>query len=155
MRSQCSCPPSDTKAANTESHMACKISRTTAGTPCQAIDKNAHCCDIDGKAAEKSKSRIAGDDCTESMRLRKRRVYARHLEALRAEGIEYRPLVWSCWGREHPDSTAILSQLARQAACRQGAPGHVPLLRRARAQIGAAIARRCAAMLRACMPGVA
>ena len=97
----------------------------------------------------------AGNDCTESMRLRKRRVYARHLEALRAEGIEYRPLVWSCWGREHPDTTAILTQLARQAARRQGAPGHGPLLRRARAQIGAAIARRGAAMLRACMPGVA
>ena len=24
------------------------------------------------------------------------------------EGSKYRPLVWSCWGRGHPDATAIL-----------------------------------------------
>jgi hypothetical protein len=98
-------------------------------------------------------ARNAGVDCTEAMRLRKRAAYARHLPALQAEGIEYRPLVWSCWGREHPDTTAALTQLARQAARRRGFPEHAALLRRARAQIGAAIARRAAGMLRACMPG--
>ena len=30
--------------------------------------------------------------CTECMRLRKRQAYSRHLPALEAEGIEYRPL---------------------------------------------------------------
>jgi hypothetical protein len=94
----------------------------------------------------------AGEDCTESMRVRKRVVYSRHLPALLAEGIEYRPLVWSCWGREHPDTTAVLTQLARQAARRKGAADFQPLLRRARARIGAAIARRAAGMLRACLP---
>ncbi|CAE8634331.1 unnamed protein product [Polarella glacialis] len=95
----------------------------------------------------------AGADCAEAMRVRKRAVYSRFLPALEAEGIEYRPLVWSCWGREYPDTTATLTQLARQAARRRGMPDHIRLLQRARAQIGAALARRAAAMLRACMPG--
>ncbi|CAE8601449.1 unnamed protein product [Polarella glacialis] len=94
----------------------------------------------------------AGADCAEAMRVRKRATYARFLPALLAEGVEYRPLVWSCWGREHPDTTAALTQLARQAARRRGASDYRPLLRRARARIGAAIARRAAGMLRACMP---
>ena len=95
----------------------------------------------------------AGEDCTESMRVRKRATYARFLPALQAEGVEYRPLVWSCWGREHPDTTAALTQLARQAARRRGLPDHKQLLRKARSQICAAIARRAAGMLQACMPG--
>ena len=74
-------------------------------------------------------SRNAGDDCTESMRVRKRGVFSFHLEALGAEGVEYRPLVWSCWGREHPDTTAVLTSLARRAARRRGPPCHRPLLR--------------------------
>ena len=94
----------------------------------------------------------AGADCAEATRVRKRATYARFLPALLAEGVEYRPLVWSCWGREHPDTTAALTQLARQAARRRGSSDFRPLLRRARARIGAAIARRAAGMLRACMP---
>ena len=107
------------------------------------------CLDV-GVAAPEAQN--AGDDCTESMRRRKRRVYAKYLDALEAEGIEYKPLVWSCWGREHPDTTAVLTQLARQAARRRGAADHKELLRRVRAQVGAALARRAAAMLRACLP---
>ena len=94
----------------------------------------------------------AGVDCAESMRLRKRQAYSRHLPALEAEGIEDRPLVWSCWGWEHPDTTAVLTMLARQAARRRGLPSHKPLLQKTRAQVGAALARRSAAMLRACTP---
>ena len=80
-------------------------------------------------------------------------VSPQHLPALEAEGIEYRPLVWSCWGREHPDTTAVLTMLARHAARRRGLPSHKPLLQKTRAQVGAALARRSAAMLRACTPG--
>ena len=96
-------------------------------------------------------ARNAGEDCTESMRRRKRAVYARYLGAMEGEGVEYKPLVWSCWGREHPETTAVLTQLARQAARRRGVASHAQLLRRTRAQIGAALARRAAAMLRACL----
>ena len=44
-------------------------------------------------------ARHAGTDCTEAARVRKRRVYAAHLDALEAEGVEYRPVLWSNWGR--------------------------------------------------------
>jgi len=94
----------------------------------------------------------AGADCTEAMRVRKRETYAKYLDALEAEGVEYKPLVWSCWGREHPDTTAVLTGLARRAARRRGLASHRPLLRQVRAQVGAALARRAAAMLRACLP---
>ena len=98
-------------------------------------------------------ARHAGNDCTEAMRLRKRAVYRPHLPALESEGIAYRPLVWSCWGRGHPDTTAALTALARQAARRRGLQSHAGLLRSTRAQVGAALARRSAAMLRSCFPG--
>ena len=98
-------------------------------------------------------ARHAGSDCAETMRLKKRATYSRHLAALAEEGIEYKPLVWTCRGREHPDTTASLTQLARQAARRKGYSDHAFLLRRVRAHVGAAIARRGAAMLRVCMPG--
>ena len=84
--------------------------------------------------------------------MRKRETYAKYLDALEAEGVEYRPLVWSCWGREHPETTAVLTGLARRAARRRGLVSHKPLLRQARAQVGAALARRAAGMLRACLP---
>jgi hypothetical protein len=94
----------------------------------------------------------AGSDCAETMRLKKRRTYAVRLPALESEGLEYRPVVWSCWGREHPDTTAVLLQLAKQGARRRGWASHVRLLQKARAQIGAALARRASGMLRACLP---
>ena len=97
-------------------------------------------------------ARNAGADCTESMRLRKRDRYAQHIPALEAEGVVYAPIVWSCWGREHPDTTATLVALARQAARRRGLPTHKRLLRETRAAVGAALARRLAAMLHCCMP---
>ena len=92
----------------------------------------------------------AGDDCTETMRRRKVGKYAPFLPDPEAEGLVYRPLVWSCYGREHPDTSAVLERLARRAA-RRGAPGSWRLvLRRLRAGVGAALARRAAAMLHAC-----
>ncbi len=86
------------------------------------------------------------------MRVRKRRKYAKYLPALEAEGVVYKPMVWSCWGREHPDTTAALTSLARQAARRRGLGTHKELLRQTRARVGAALARRTSAMLRACLP---
>lgn len=92
----------------------------------------------------------AGDDCLEAMRVRKVRVYARYEPELAAQGMAYRPLPFSCWGREHPDTTLALVAISRRAARRRGIDGWQPLLRRLRGDIGAALARRAAAMLRAC-----
>ena len=54
------------------------------------------------------------------MRLCKVRHYRDHLEDLRLQGILYTPLIWSCWGREHEETTKVLRQIDRAAARRRG-----------------------------------
>ena len=93
----------------------------------------------------------AGADCAEAMCKRKRRAYAAYEDELDAARVMYKPLVWSCFGREHAETTAALTTLARRAARRQGLSDYGPLLARARAAIGVALARRCARMVHACL----
>lgn len=93
----------------------------------------------------------AGKDCAESMRKRKHRTYAAFEAELDEARVMYKPLVWSCFGREHAETTAVLTTLARRAARRQGLSDHGPLLAKARAAIGVALARRCARMVHACL----
>ena len=91
------------------------------------------------------------DDCCETMRVRKMHHYRDHLEDLRLQGIIYTPLIWSCWGREHEDTTKVLRQIARAAARRRG-DKYDAVLSTLRDAICAALARRSAAMLLSCMP---
>ena len=93
----------------------------------------------------------AGTDCCETMRLRKVRYYADHTGDLLEQGIEYTPVIWSCWGREHEDTTRVLRQIARVVARRRGG-SHDMVLSSLRDAIGAILARRAAAMLNSCMP---
>ncbi len=92
----------------------------------------------------------AGPDCTESMRKRKVRRYARWQGELEEQRITYRPLIWSAWGREHPDTSSVLVELAKVASRRRGLADYRPVLARARAGIGIAIARRAARMILSC-----
>ena len=39
---------------------------------------------------------------------------------LEAQGIYYRPLTFSAYGRPHPDTTAIMTTIAQRAARRRG-----------------------------------
>lgn len=94
----------------------------------------------------------AGRDCVEAMWQWKRAHYAGHREAMRRTGMEYIPVVISCYGRFHPDSATVLERIAHQAARRAGVADSRLLLRRARAGIGVAIWRRAAAMALACLP---
>ena len=55
-----------------------------------------------------SDARHAGLDAAESMRLRKLARYFRFVPELLEQGIEYQPLTWSCYGREHPATSAAL-----------------------------------------------
>ena len=93
----------------------------------------------------------AGDDCTESMRKRKHAKYAPFAQDLAAAGVVYRPLVWSCFGREHAETTTALVTIARRVARRQGLADHRPVLNRIRAAVGVALARRCARMVHSCL----
>ena len=71
------------------------------------------------------------------------------MEDLKEQGVECKPLVWSCWGREHADTSAVLLAVARRAARRRGLANHWVLLQ-ARGHIGAALAWRTGATLLAC-----
>ena len=93
----------------------------------------------------------SGKDCTETMRKRKEAKYAPFRTELVDAHVVYRPLIWSCYGREHPDTTAVLHALCRRAARRQGLADHLPPLARVRAAVGIALARRNARMVHACL----
>ena len=95
----------------------------------------------------------AGDDCCDAMFQRKRYTYRNYLHELENEReILYRPLVWSTWGREHPETTSILQSLSRVAARRCGLRDHRLLLRRVRSAVSVEIMRRAVRMLHACLP---
>ena len=92
----------------------------------------------------------AGADCTEPMRRRKLTKYGRFLQELLETNVVYRPLIWSRYGREHADTTAAITAIARRAARRQGLADHRRLLGRFRAAVGVALARCSARMVHAC-----
>eukprot|EP00973_Karenia_brevis_P006652 903761-Karenia_brevis.AAC.1 len=81
----------------------------------------------------------------------KRARYAAYSAELDRAGIDYVPVVWSCWGRPHARTSAILREMAQRAACRRGGDAK-EILRRVQAQIGTELCRRAARMLRACWP---
>lgn len=76
---------------------------------------------------------------------------AGHFAAMERVGLQYVPIVVSCYGRLHPDSEVALERIARQAARRLGVVDHRPLLRRARAGLAISIWRRAAARANACL----
>ena len=94
----------------------------------------------------------AGIDCCETTFERKRRHYRDHADDMERTGLQYLPLVFSCYGRVHADCAAALEHIARQAARRIGVTNHRPLLRRAHAGISVALMKRAASMARACLP---
>ena len=98
-----------------------------------------------------STARLIGEDCTETYRRRKINRYAPFSAELATEGIIYRPVIWSCYGREHEETSIVLEQLARRAARRFGHADHKWFLAKSRVDVGVALARRSAQMVHACM----
>ena len=62
----------------------------------------------------------------------KRDKYALFAAEMREGGLCYVPLVFSCYGRAHPESAVALERIAAQAARRLGVRDRRGLLRRAR-----------------------
>jgi hypothetical protein len=93
----------------------------------------------------------AGGDCCEAMHRRKLGTYRPHFAELQEGGVVYKPLVWSAFGRAHPETTVVLEALAKQAARRRGLRDHRLVLRRARAAIGVKLVQRAVRMVRACL----
>ena len=98
-------------------------------------------------------SGAAGDDAVEAAFKRKLRHYRNVIPELSAAGIAFRPMVWSAEGRPHPAVKRTLKFAASIAARRHGGGDATQgLLRRWRHEIGVAIMRRRAAMVRAVLP---
>ena len=77
----------------------------------------------------------AGVDCCEAMFQTKLDKYRPYFEALSAQDIRYIPLVFSCYGRVHPQAEATLDTIVRVAARRRGLGDHHLLLRMAKGRI--------------------
>ena len=97
----------------------------------------------------------AGEDCCDSMHQRKLGDYGHVLAELEEQGVTYRPMVWSCFGRCHPEAQAILATMATRVARRRGLRGSNLVLRRVRTAIGVELVRRAVNMVRACLPQLA
>ena len=79
--------------------------------------------------------------------------YADAIPELRSAGIAFRPMIWTADGRPHPAVTRTLKFAAGIAARRQGGGEATPgMMARWRHEIGVAIMRRRAAMMRAVLP---
>ena len=94
----------------------------------------------------------AGADCTETMVLSKRGTYARHADELRRAGIAYHPVVWSAYGRPHPDAIRVMIAVSRNTARRRGADNYRGLARGLAARVTVELWRRAASMVLRCWP---
>ena len=90
-------------------------------------------------------------DSTELYRDVKISKYRRYFDGLAAQGIQYKPIIWSAWGRPHVDATAVLKALGARAARRRGLTSGSALCRQASVNISLAIQKRSAQMALACM----
>ena len=97
----------------------------------------------------------AGADCTQSMVLIKKVFYAPFFAELRSGGITYMPVIWSAYGRPHPDAVRVLSAIARATARRRGSHDFRVLAQRLAARVASALWRRAANMVLACWPAPA
>ena len=75
-----------------------------------------------------------------------------HNTELMAEGIQYLPVVWSAYGRPHPDASRVLLTLARSTARRRGEASYRGLARRWAYRITAGIWLLAANMIFSCWP---
>ena len=91
------------------------------------------------------------DPCA-STSARKMNKYGPFLDELKEAGIDYRPLVWSCWGRPGGDAQQAVRSIAAAAARRRGLGDPAPLERHIRGVISSQIWRRAACMVLACLP---
>lgn len=94
----------------------------------------------------------AGYDCTEARLQRKLSDYRAVLPELDAQGIDYKLMTFSTWGRPHLDVAQAMDWVARQAARRRGMQGHGHILRRWRVQVATQWWMGASRMVLECLP---
>jgi hypothetical protein len=86
------------------------------------------------------------------MRRDKLDYYEPHLEDLLRQGIVYKPLTFTAYGRRRPDATNILHYAATAVARQRGGSSAIGLQKHWQRQLAAEIWRRAARMVRTCLP---
>jgi hypothetical protein len=86
------------------------------------------------------------------MRKDKLDYYEAHLEDLARQGIVYKPMTFTAYGRRHPDATNMLHIAATTVARQRGDSSAIGLQKHWQRQLAAEIWRRAARTVRACLP---
>ena len=94
----------------------------------------------------------AGTDCTQSRVEAKLEYYALHLAALLRQNISYTPIVWSAYGRPHPDTLTVLRSLSKSIARKRNIASAEVVFHRLHSSITLEIWRRSARQIRTCWP---
>ena len=94
----------------------------------------------------------AGADCTITRHDDKMAKYAPFFNELARQGITYKPLVWSCFGRPHPEASTFVANVAHRIARRRGHCDHRLVGAQIRSDVTVEIWRRNARQLRGCLP---
>ena len=90
----------------------------------------------------------AGLDCNQT----KLEHYGPHLATLLRQNISYSPIVWSAYGRPHPDTLAVLRSLSKSIARKRNIASAEVVFHRLHSSITLEIWRRSARQVRACWP---
>ena len=94
----------------------------------------------------------AGVDCTQSRVQAKLQHYGPHLATLLRQNISYSSVVWSAYGRPHPDTLAVLRSLSKSIARKRNIASAEVVFHRLHSSITLEIWRRSARQVRACWP---
>ena len=94
----------------------------------------------------------AGTDCTQSRVEAKLEYYGPHLAALLRQNISYTPIVWSAYGRPHPDTLTVLRSLSKSIARKRNIASAEVVFHRLHSSITLEIWRRRARQIRTCWP---
>ena len=96
----------------------------------------------------------AGDDCTQTMLDRKKNYYAPYANSLDRQNIRYQPLIWSSFGRPHPQTTTYLRTLSKTIARRRGCLGAGAVYAGLHKAISIEIWRRASKQVMSCWPAM-
>lgn len=99
-----------------------------------------------------SPAAAAGADAADAMFARKVAEREPIRAELEASNIEYRPIVWTCFGRPHAAAAAAVRAIARRVARKRGGAPPVVIERKITGAIAVCLARRAGRMSLACWP---
>ena len=94
----------------------------------------------------------AGTDCTQSRVEAKLEYYGPHLAALLRQNISYTPIVWSAYGRPHPNTLTVLRSLSKSIARKRNIASAEVVFHWLHSSITLEIWRRSARQIRTCWP---